>query len=256
MARSLRLEFAGAYYHVLARGDRRERIFRDDLDRTFFLSALGEACGQTGWQVHAYVLMGNHYHLCLETPEPNLVAPGMQWLQNAYTRRFNTRHGLWGRVFGDRYKAILVEPGPTEYQLRNELRKPCDYTNTVTHRKMDIHNLRAHLARQWRFAANDLRIKVEAPFSFVSRGADYNCVAYLPDFGTPDGMIIELVCAPHYVPDPVFQSAVEAVGLHCSFISYDFYKQYDEREYKAALRDWGFLGLAELRPPWIDGTDG
>jgi putative transposase len=116
MARSLRLEFGGAYYHVMARGNRREPIFRDDPDRTFFLRTLGEACGRTGWRVHAYVLMRNHYHLCLETPEPNLVA-GMKWLQNTYTRRFNTRHRLWGRLFGDRYKAVPVEPGPTEYYL-------------------------------------------------------------------------------------------------------------------------------------------
>jgi REP element-mobilizing transposase RayT len=67
-----------------------------------------EACEQTGWKVHAWVLMTNHYHFMLETPEPNLVA-GMQWLQNTYTRRYNSRHRLWGRLFGDRYKAVLNE---------------------------------------------------------------------------------------------------------------------------------------------------
>jgi hypothetical protein len=58
----------------------------------------------TGWRVHAWVLLSNHYHLMIETPEPNLVA-GMKWLQNTLTRRFNVRHRAWGRVFGDRYKA-------------------------------------------------------------------------------------------------------------------------------------------------------
>jgi hypothetical protein len=62
----------------------------------------------TGWRVHAWVLLSNHYHLFIETPEANLSA-GMQWLQNAYTRRFNTRYREWGRLFGDRYKAVLVE---------------------------------------------------------------------------------------------------------------------------------------------------
>jgi hypothetical protein len=62
----------------------------------------------TGWRVHAWVLLSNHYHLFVETPEANLVA-GMQWLQNAYTRRFNTRHRKTGRLFGDRYKSVLVE---------------------------------------------------------------------------------------------------------------------------------------------------
>ncbi len=108
MARSIRIEFAGAYYHVMARGNRREDIFLDDDDHRFFLATLAEACGMTGWRVHAWVLMGNHYHLFIQTPEPNLVA-GMCWLQNTFTRRFNIRHGQWGRVFGDRYKAVLVE---------------------------------------------------------------------------------------------------------------------------------------------------
>jgi len=108
MARSVRIEYAGAYYHVMARGNHREAIFFDDDDRRFFLQVLAEACEQTGWQVHAWVLMGNHYHLFLETPEANLVA-GMKWLQVTVARRFNIRHGKWGHLFGDRYKAILVE---------------------------------------------------------------------------------------------------------------------------------------------------
>jgi hypothetical protein len=62
----------------------------------------------TGWRVHAWVLMSNHYHLFIETPEPNLVA-GMSWLQNTLTRRYNVRHRKWGRLFGDRYKAVVVE---------------------------------------------------------------------------------------------------------------------------------------------------
>ena len=74
------------------------------------METLGEACGMTGWRVHAFVLLSNHYHLMLKTPEPNLVA-GMKWLQNTVTRRFNVRHRAWGRVFGDRYKAVLVEGG-------------------------------------------------------------------------------------------------------------------------------------------------
>ena len=77
----VRIQFPGAVYHVMARGDRREAIFHDDEDRRMFLGVLGEACGRTGWLCHAYVLMPNHYHLVIETPEPNLVA-GMAWMQN------------------------------------------------------------------------------------------------------------------------------------------------------------------------------
>ena len=114
MARSLRVEYAGAYYHVMARGNRREEIFLDEEDRRFFLKAVSEVCAQTGWRVHAWVVMGNHYHLFIETPEANLVE-GMKWLQNTYTRRFNVRHRAWGRVFGDRYKSVVVEGELPEY---------------------------------------------------------------------------------------------------------------------------------------------
>lgn len=113
MARGIRIEYPGAFYHVMARGNRRERIFREENDRRFFCATLGEACERTGWRVHAWVLMSNHYHLMVETPEANLVA-GMKWLQNTYTRRFNSRHRLWGRLFGDRYKAVLSE-GKADY---------------------------------------------------------------------------------------------------------------------------------------------
>jgi len=115
MARSIRIEFPGAFYHVLARGNRRDAIFLDDEDRRYFLKVLSEACGKTGWRIHAWVLMNNHYHFLLETPEANLVE-GMKWMQNTYTRRFNIRHGLWGRLFGDRYKSVLVEGGGTYYE--------------------------------------------------------------------------------------------------------------------------------------------
>jgi putative transposase len=108
MARQIRIEYEGAFYHVMARGNRREKIYRDEEDRGFFMKTLDEVCKMTGWRVHAWVLMSNHYHLLIETPEANLVA-GMQWLQNTYTRRFNSRHRQWGRLFGDRYKSVVVE---------------------------------------------------------------------------------------------------------------------------------------------------
>jgi REP element-mobilizing transposase RayT len=83
MPRKLRLEYPGAIYHVANRGDRREDIFKDDLDRAGFLSTLEEACQKTEWQVLAYCLMRNHFHLVIETPQPNLVA-GMKWLLGVY----------------------------------------------------------------------------------------------------------------------------------------------------------------------------
>jgi putative transposase len=79
MARKLRVEYEGAIYHVMNRGDRREEIFLDDRDRRKFLEALGETCDRTAWQVHAYCLMGNHFHLVVETSCADLCA-GMHWL--------------------------------------------------------------------------------------------------------------------------------------------------------------------------------
>jgi len=108
MPRRVRVEYAGAVYHVMDRGDRSESIFLDDDDRRLFLKTLGQACERTGWRVHSHVLLGNHYHLLLETPEANL-SVGMHWLQSTYTIRHNTRHRQRGHLFQGRYKAIPVE---------------------------------------------------------------------------------------------------------------------------------------------------
>ncbi len=110
MARKIRVEFEGATYHVMCRGNRRENIFEDDADRVRFLETLAGACQRTGWKIHAYVLMSNHYHWLLETPLPNLVA-GMRWFQSCFTARYNRRHRKVGHLFQGRYKAMLVEPG-------------------------------------------------------------------------------------------------------------------------------------------------
>ncbi len=123
MARKLRVEYSGAIYHVMNRGDRREPIFRDDADRQRFVETLGDACGKTGWQVEAYVLMPNHFHLVVETPQPNLVA-GMKWLLGTYTSRFNRRHKLFGHLFAGRYKSLIVEGSGNGY-----LKSVCDYVH-------------------------------------------------------------------------------------------------------------------------------
>jgi REP element-mobilizing transposase RayT len=108
MTRPLRLEFAGACYHITARGDRQEPIFEDDDDRIVFLDLLGKEVLQQGWVLYAFCLMGNHYHLLLETPEPNLVR-GMRRLNGVYTQAFNRRHHRVGHVLQGRYKSILVD---------------------------------------------------------------------------------------------------------------------------------------------------
>ena len=115
MGRHPRIEFDGAIYHVMSRGNRREPIFLDDDDNQMFLDALNEVCARTGWRMHAFVLMGNHYHLLIETPEGNLV-DGMRWLQGTYTKRFNIRHNQWGHLFQGRYKSLLIDPGGDYFQ--------------------------------------------------------------------------------------------------------------------------------------------
>src|SRR2546422_6417108 len=123
MARKVRVEYKGALYHLMNRGDRREPIFRDDSDRQLFLETLAEACAKTDWQVHAYCLMSNHFHLVVETPQANLVA-GMKWLLGTYTGRFNRRHKLVGHLFSGRYKSLIVDGSGNGY-----LRTVCDYVH-------------------------------------------------------------------------------------------------------------------------------
>jgi REP element-mobilizing transposase RayT len=123
MARKLRMEYEGAIYHVMNRGDRREAIFKDDRDRELFLETLGQACLKTDWQVHAWCLMNNHFHLVVETSKANLVS-GMKWFLGTYTGRFNRRHKLFGHLFSGRYKALIVDGSGTGY-----LRTVCDYVH-------------------------------------------------------------------------------------------------------------------------------
>ncbi len=108
------MEYAGAVYHVMNRADHGGRIFLDKQDFELFLVRMKEVCGRTGWVFHSYVLIPNHFHWLLETPEANLVA-GMKWFLGAYTQGFNTRHGRRGHLFQGRYKALPVETGRGEY---------------------------------------------------------------------------------------------------------------------------------------------
>jgi REP element-mobilizing transposase RayT len=123
MARKLRVEYEGAIYHLMNRGDHREPIFKDDEDREAFLVTLGEVCEKTGWQVQALCLMPNHFHLVLETPQPNLVA-GMKWFLGTYTARFNRRHKVFGHLFSGRYKSLIVDGSGNGY-----LKTVCDYVH-------------------------------------------------------------------------------------------------------------------------------
>ena len=108
MSRQLRIEYAGALYHITSRGNAQESIYRDDADRTEFLLILSKTCNRFNWHCHAYCLMGNHYHLMIETKQANL-SKGMKHLNGSYTQFFNRTHKRIGHVYQGRFKAILVE---------------------------------------------------------------------------------------------------------------------------------------------------
>ncbi|HYK03780.1 MAG TPA: transposase [Thermoanaerobaculia bacterium] len=110
MARPLRIDVPGALHHVTSRGNERRRIFRSNRDREAFLQLLGEAVKRFGWSVTAWVLMENHFHLVIQTPEANL-SRGMQWLNGTYADWFNRRHERSGHLFQGRFKSFIIESG-------------------------------------------------------------------------------------------------------------------------------------------------
>jgi len=108
MSRPLRIEYPGAYYHVMNRGRGRQKTYRGLLDYQRFLNLLDETCGMWGVRVHAFSLLPNHYHLLLETPQGNL-SRVIRHLDGIYTQRYNRAHHTDGPLFRGRYKAILVD---------------------------------------------------------------------------------------------------------------------------------------------------
>jgi len=181
MARPLRIEFPGALYHVTSRGNARQDIALDDEDRAAFLAVLAEVRARFAWLVHAYCLMGNHYHLLVETPEANL-SRGMRQLNGVYTQRFNRRHGRVGHVFQGRYKAILVERESyllelCRYVVLNPLRagmvgKPGDYRWSSYRATVGREPAPAFLTTDWvlaQFARRRVQAQ-EAYRAFVAAG--------------------------------------------------------------------------------------
>jgi putative transposase len=108
MARPLRIQYPGAVYHVMNRGGSRQKVFLDKQDYEAFLNTMGEVHDRSAVEVFAYCLMGNHYHVCLRTPEGNLTRV-MQHLDGLYIQRFTRLHRRDGTLFRGRYKAIVVD---------------------------------------------------------------------------------------------------------------------------------------------------
>ena len=210
MPRKIRIQFPGAIYHVMSRGDRREAIFEDDKDRELFLETLGQACQKSGLEIHAYCLMPNHFHLVLETPRGNLVQ-GLRWFLSTYTARFNRRHKYFGHLFSGRYKAVLISGSP------GYLRTACHYVH--------LNPARARLLR------------TDEPLS-AFRWSSY--VAYVgskrqrPAWLRTDRFLAEL----HLQADS--SATRERLGEHME----GWRAEEDERAYQPLRRGW-FAGLAQ-----------
>ena len=110
MPRKHRIEFPGAVYHIISRGNYRKELFLSENTGKAFERTIFEAVERCGWKLHAYVIMNNHYHLAIETPDPNLVE-GMKWLQSTFATRFNRLRKERGHVFQGRYKSLLIGEG-------------------------------------------------------------------------------------------------------------------------------------------------
>jgi len=126
MARPIRIEYAGALYHVTSRGNRHDDIFVDDADRLIWLDVFAQVCTRFNWRCHAWCLMDNHYHVVIETVEGNL-SQGMRHLNGVFTQKTNRKHNRVGHVFQGRFKAILVQKEGyllelTRYVILNPIR--------------------------------------------------------------------------------------------------------------------------------------
>lgn len=164
MTRPLRIEFAGALYHVTSRGDRKSDIYQDDHDRETFLETLAEVCQRFNWILHAYCLMDNHYHLLVETPEVNL-SNGMRQLNGVYTQRFNRYHNQVGHVFQGRFKAIIVQRESYLLELARYI-----VLNPVRARKVTT-------AKNWRWSSFRATIGSEPPQAGLNTDWLLSCFA-------------------------------------------------------------------------------
>lgn len=183
MARPLRLEYPGAVYHVTARGNARQVIFQDDGDREAFLGILGKVIERYNWLCHAYCLMGNHYHLLIETLDANLSA-GMRQINGLYTQTFNRRHGRVGHVLQGRFKAILVDKDSyllelCRYIVLNPVRaqmvkQPKNYPWSSYRATAGLSSVPAFLTRDWLLSqfGRERRAAEKRYRQFVAEGID------------------------------------------------------------------------------------
>ncbi len=162
MARRLRIQYPGAIYHVINRGNYRSDVFGSVGAAKAFEGVLDEACEMFGWVVHGYVVMHNHFHLAVETPEPNLV-DGMHWLQSTYATRFNRLRGERGHLFQGRYQSLLIEDSPALVRVVNYIHLNPVRAKIVPAEQVDcfrwssLHRFRRGPVPKWLVASGWLR---------------------------------------------------------------------------------------------------
>ncbi len=183
MSRPLRLEFAGALYHVTSRGNAKKPIYLQDDDFKLFLSVLSDVCEKYNWVIYAYCLMTNHYHLLVETPDANL-SKGMRQLNGVFTQSMNRKHHRVGHLFQGRYKAILVDKDAyllelCRYIVLNPVRakmvnSPDEWLWSSWHSMTGKFNSTAWLATDTLLGlfSNERHRAIESYIDFVNRGID------------------------------------------------------------------------------------
>jgi REP element-mobilizing transposase RayT len=154
MGREPRPQIPGGIYHVGTRGIRRQPIYHDFLDFQSFLDLLAEASNRCGWRINGYCLMTNHYHLIVETPEPN-ISVGMHYVNNVHAKQFNRRYGFEGHLFDRRFFSELVT---SDAQL------------VTTHRYVVLNPIRARMCTdpaQWPWSSYRASVGLETPADFL-----------------------------------------------------------------------------------------
>ena len=164
MSRPLRIEYTGAWYHIMNRGCRRDNVFEGKEDCEIFVALLKEAAELRDVRISAYCLMGNHYHILAQTPRGNL-SRFMRHLNGVYTQRYNRLHGYDGRLFRGRFKSILVEEESyllelVRYIHRNPLR--AGMVETLDEYAWSSHHGYLSLAKNWKWLHKDFILSMPA----------------------------------------------------------------------------------------------
>lgn len=154
MPRKQRIEYPGAIYHVISRGNYRKDLFTHEKTALAFERTIFEAAERCGWKVYAYVIMSNHYHLAMQTPDPNLVE-GMRWLQSTFATRFNRFRNERGHVFQGRYKSLLINEDRPLLGLINYI-----HLNPVRAKLCSVDELKGHALSSY---PKYFKRKVQAP---------------------------------------------------------------------------------------------